>query len=545
MKLVTTYNRSYLSMKDEYGRVPNEQILIIAKTGGGKTLVEEGLAEEFYKQGYIVIIIADPKDELEYAYQMFEPQEKYHLEHLRKIGKLPSGKPVKIYHPFTFNIPNQYIPPINFFTFSYKDIGRREWSLIAETDYNNEAISFLLQASQNITKEDGLYGFAHFIQDSAKGKIEGRSKKANPRNLFLEATSGSMKSVGEVSRYLLPFRRDYFLAKDSCPININWKDILTDQIHYHFFASNWVKDEKLKDFVVLALLEGIRKNKEFVKKPVVVIIPEIRKLCPFRQEGHKLYLARGIKESLSLMRSSGRGMSSIMSSQVWEDIDVDVRNSPSITFFGQIGGGSDLDKISKSYNLPRDVRDLLKNPDTRNSFVPFGLKDSELRNQITIFFSSSMHGEESYNFFETYKKHGKDLIHSKTILEIMNKMVKEEEDKFRQRIKSKEKQEKEKQKKIQKEKEQAGKEGNKVEKKIRKAEEIQEKSKMQLRKLCYEMYTNENVDIKERSYNKISKKLGIKSHHTVKKYIEQYKEILQNQVPGMEDIESKGGNSDG
>lgn len=119
MKQIATHNHLYIGLEG------NDQILIIAKSGGGKTLAGEGIVEEFHKAGYLVLVIADPKDEFEYCYQMFEPKEKYHLEHLTRIGKTPSKKKVKIYHPFTFNIPNDYLPEMTLFTFSLKDLGSK------------------------------------------------------------------------------------------------------------------------------------------------------------------------------------------------------------------------------------------------------------------------------------------------------------------------------------------------------------------------------------------------------------------------------------
>lgn len=327
-----------------------------------------------------------------------------------------------------------------------------------------------------------------------------------------------MKAVTEISSYLQPFRRDSFLVKDNCPINIKWKDILTDNEHYHVFVSKWIRDEKMKDFIVLALLEGILRNKDILKRPVVVVIPEIRKLCPFKQEGHKIYLGRSIKEALSMMRSSGRGMSSVSDSQVWEDIDIDVRNSPSVTFFGGIGGGSDLDKISKSYNWGRDVRDILKNPENRNSFLPFGIDGLTINNPFTLFFSSSMHGEESYNFIEMYKKHYKTKKYV-DVIESMRKMIKEEEDKFRDKVKKKEKAERERLEKEERAKEETR--DVKTDKKIERAEKIQEESKIQLMKRCYEIRNDESLDPSEKTWRKISEKLGI-HHNTVKKYVEDY-----------------------
>ena len=185
---------TYLYLKNEYGKILNEMIFVIAKTGWGKGLSTEGIAEEFHDAGYTVIVIADPKQEVEFGYAQFLPEERYHLNHLRLIGKMPQTKQVKIYHPFTFKIPKNQIPDYNFFTIPLKSLGRKEWGMIAETGWDTDTIKLLLDASKNVKNDIGLYGFLHYIQEMVQGKSsEIFGKKPDPRNFFLSATSGTIK----------------------------------------------------------------------------------------------------------------------------------------------------------------------------------------------------------------------------------------------------------------------------------------------------------------------------------------------------------------
>jgi hypothetical protein len=476
-----------------------------------------------------VICIADPKDEWEFAYQLFEPEEKYHLDHLRKIGKTPKGKPVKIYHPFTFNIPtNIQLPEIEFYTLNLKTIGRKEWGLIAETGWDTEVMKLLLRASQEITKEEGLFGFLHFVQRSIKGKKKGRLKKYDPRNFYLEASAGTMKSMTEIADHLHPFKKDYFLTKNNCPINIDWKTILTDRTNIHVFESVWIYDEKRKDFLVLALLEGILKNKAYLKNPILVVIPEINKLCPFRPEGHKRFLAGAIKSDLGIMRSSGRGMSSISDSQVWIDIDEEVRNKSTETFFGQLGGGTDLEKVSKAYNYRREVRDQLKNMDYgKNSFL---VKGKEKEGPVTLWFSEGCHAEPEYNFIEFYRKRfPKRMTNYKDLIKKMQKLYSEEENKIRDKIRKKEKAERKRREQELREKEEGKKTSEKFEEVKEKVGIVKQEGKDKLIRLCYEMYHDENLDSTKRSYRKIGEKFGI-NHKTAKAYIQEYEEKLEKNL---------------
>jgi len=513
---------AFVSLKDEYGKVINEQILVVAKSGYGKGLVLEQFAERFHALGYIVLAVSDPKHEVEFGYQMFEPEERYHLNHLASIGKLPGKQKVKLYHPFTFSIPtNRLLPDMNIFTIPIKSLGRKEWGLISEVSGENETISVLLKASADISNEDGIYSFLHTAQDSIKGKSTERKRKADPKNFYLEATSGTFKELTRISNYLRPFKNNFFLSKQSSSLNLNWKEILNDQESYHVFVSNFIgkKDEKLTDFIVLYLLESILKHKEYLKRPVVIVIPEISILCPFKPEGHKRFLAESVKDTLKVLRSSGRGMSSLLDSQVWNDIDEDVKGSSTQTLLGEFGNAKDIENISKSFLYKREIREQLRKSDTKNSYLIKGYEDD---GGYKFFFPKSMHGEPHYNFEEMYRKHYQSKLKSyKVLVDKMRENLKSEELKIKEKIKNKEKKEKELLDKKNLEKEKREKEKESTEKSSDTKEQKIVESTEKIMKICYDIFNDVNLDKKDKTYRSIGKKLNL-NHKTVKKYIDKY-----------------------
>jgi len=173
LRVFQTGDNTYLSLKDEYGNVLNEIILIVAKTGHGKGLTAEAIIEEFHNVGYTIICLADPKKENELAYAQFLPEEPYHVRNLRIVGKRPGTKKVKLYHPFTFYIPKENLPPIQYYTISLKELGRSEWSMIAETSWDTDTIKLLLNASENI----GRCGKGREIKKRRKGETVNCYKK--------------------------------------------------------------------------------------------------------------------------------------------------------------------------------------------------------------------------------------------------------------------------------------------------------------------------------------------------------------------------------
>lgn len=525
MKVTANIN-TYLDLKDDYGDIPNEQTVVFAKSGYGKGLALEGIAEKLQANGYLVMAIADPKRECEFAFQMFEPEAQYHLDHLQKIGKKPSGKKVKLYHPFTFNLPrNRNLPEMELYTIPFKSLGDKEFGLLVETESETETVSAMIRASQNITNDDGIYGFLQYIQKAVKGKSSGKSKKSDPTNFFLETGSGTMKSVSESSRYFQPFKRDYFLSKQSCPLNLDFKKIFNDQEHYHVFLNNYLSDnEKIIDFTVLALLHGIIKNKRFLKCPLVILFPEIKKLTPFKPEGHKRQLSFGMKDGFSTVRSSGRGISTISDSQSFSGVDKDVRDSFTNILLGEMG--ADAENVAKTFNYKREIRDQLKKMDTPNSFLIMGKEDY---GGIKVFFSSSMHPEASYNFEEMYKKKFPEKIRKyNDVLDMMKKDLKSDENKIRDVIKKKEKAKKDAAAKLAKEKEANSAKSKSDAKKDVKIKKLQDNTKLDKMKRFWE-FRRDNPKL---SFRKSAEKLGLppsSGHKTFQKYVEDYEVILKEE----------------
>lgn len=533
---------TFISPIDKYGRISNTQTIIFAKSGYGKGIVSEGLVEWYHKHGYIVLVISDPKFEVEYGFQMFKPEEQYHLNHLKQVSslvgswKLPKEHDVKVYHPFSFQIPtNRLLPNMDVFTIPLKSLGRNEWSMLTEVAGENESISLLLKASEEINNEDGIYSFAHHIQDSIKGKSSGKKKKADWSNFGLESASGTFKELIKVTSALRPFKKHYFLAKENCKYNLNWRDILTNQKSYHVFVSNYIgrQDEKVTDFLVLYLLESILRNKSILKHPVLIVVPELPRLCPYRPEGHKIFLANSIKSNFKTIRSEGRGISVVADGQVWGDLDEDVRGSFSVQLFGELGDIKDVENLCKALGYGKSVKEKLSKADPPRSYLIRGIEEGSIDDGgYYFFYPTAMHKEESYNFEEMYRRHSfvnKEKYPMKSYKEIhdyMKNMFKDEENKLKEKIKRREREldEIEKQKEL--EKQAKSSESEKVEEKKEKVQEIVDKNKEKIMELVYKFAMDESVDKRERTFRKIGKKFGI-DKKTAQKYIQRYSEKIK------------------
>lgn len=509
---------TYIHLKNRDGSMENVFIFEYAKSGYGKSLAMESAIQEFHRAGYTVLILSDAKDEWEMGFAMFEPEKRYHKNTLIKHGKPIETYDVKLYHPFTFKIPkNRKLPEINFYGISFKDLHRAEWSMIAESAYDSDTMRVLLGASEDVSPSTGLYAFLHEIEGSILGKKERKAVKADPKNFYLRTTAATSKSLQDVASYLRPFKKNYFLVPDNSPIKLNWAAILNDNHHYHVFGTSWLDDKKLKQFCILSLLESIIRNKDYARKPVLVVIPEIRILVPNRPEGYKKFLAEAIKENLSIMRIQGKGMSGLFDSQVWTDVDDNVKNSSTNNLYGELGGDGDVERLSKARNYKREIREQLTESESgRNSFLYQG---KEKLGGFTLWFPGHMHAEPEYSFFDKYhdKFPEREKIY-KPLWDEMKKLLDEEENKFKEKVKARQKEEK----KLEEEKEQAKEESkednSKVDELKKKKNEVQAMAKKDKQHAIW-LIKEQNPDI---SWRALGDKFPPMDHKTAKKYYEDY-----------------------
>lgn len=534
-----TKDKTYLMTQDEYGKVYNQPVLIVAKTGGGKGLALEMYQEDYYNQDAVVISLCDFKQERETAFPMFEAEEPYHLNCLRAIGKKPERKPVKIYHPFVYGIPKGYLPKYNFYTISLKDLGDGEFSLLAETNLKNDLVLMLERASSQISREDGIYGFVDKLKSQLKGKSKKGKKIADWDNLGLETGGvGTAKELSRIGGCIKPFEELGFLTKDNSPYKLNWEEILNDQKHYHVFLTNFIDEKKYGKqigFIILYLVQSIISNKVLMKKHVILSIPEIKNLVPLRPEGWKQFLGESFTKAISTLRSAG--ISIVADTQNWVGLSQEIKDVFKSNLLGELTG-DDIEAITKKWGgLNKDYKEFFRKPDKRNTFVLMEMKDFQ---PFTIFLPSHMHKEpipNKYNFENVYKRYNKKfpkefpLVNYEGLVKEMKEIAKNEKNKFIEKDKKRKAEEElEEQKKIE-QKESKKSENQIVEKKIEKVKETNEKIDKIKMKLCYDMH-RENPEM---PFREIARELtkkgyeGLKTHNSVIKNIEKYEKILQEE----------------
>lgn len=511
-----------LTIFNKEGLIEAGFYFFFAKAGFGKSIAEEGIIEEYFRNGVTTICLSDVKDIWESAFAMFEPKRKYHLDRLKKDGIKPSAKDVKLYHPFTFSIPQTLLPEINFYGFSLKDLARDEFSMISETPWESETTRLLIDTTESINESTGLHGFLHSIQDKISGKKSGEKLKPDWKNFGLKTTGGTAKSLVEIASYFQQFKKEYFLVPENSPLKLDWEKIINDDKHYHIFSTSWIKDKKIKEFCILAMINQIISVQKKLKKPILIYIPEIRYLVPRNPKGYKLFLAEGIKNSLSIMRALS--ISFVGDSQVWSDTDETVINTGTFSFYGELGGAKDFENITKALKSGKEQSEHLMKMEVEELSRPAFLIQGHFKEGLfTPTFPSHCHAEEGYKFEEMYKQHYQKnsekypMKYYSDLKRQMREHFDSEEQKIREKVKREEKAEKEleEKKKIEKEEKKSSSE-KKPEKKDK-----EDKNKETLMKIAYEIFNDSSISKEERSYRAIGKKIG-KVHSTAKSYIEEY-----------------------
>lgn len=520
MRMITYNNRTCLDLKDNDGKVSPFTLLIVADSGTGKGTSTESIAERWKRAtGGVVILLNDEKKEGEQTFVMYEPEVNYHLNSLKKDMIVKNKYKANLYHPYTHNLAKKGIlPDINFFTLSIKDMTRDDWSILAESDAESETIKLLERVAEDLGRNDSLFDFLHEIEKLTEGKKDKKKSVPDPKNWFLKSGGGTSKSVKQVGNMLSSFKKDYFIRKDTCPFKLDWEKILLNPEPYHIFLTNWIKNPKVKNFLVEILLgQAVTESQRLadigkLKKPILFLIPELLKVCPAENKGSSYYLAKALRKSLVTMRSQGAGMSCIADTQNWSQTAPEVRGAFNNTMYGKLNP-EDARIIMKSNSYNSTIRDTFKEiGDNKGCFVWYRHEDSGV---ISCFMPSHRHKEvgADKNWIQTYKKHYKDKM--KSYNSLVNQMKAEYLEEYKITEKNVNKLamlEIEESKKKEPENKTEAKESKKT---------IESKAKDYLRKRAFELHQDGLSD------RKIAVEIGVGSHKTVKKYYLDYEKKLK------------------
>jgi len=357
--------RNCLDLAYKKDRILDSQILIVAQSGSGKSVtITQGLYT-FYKAGYNIISLIDVKGLLELGFVGFEPQSKWHRRKLELQGMNPTKLPVKIFHPYTKNIPSHQIPEMDFVFFSIQDLGDSEFDFLIESKEDNQTREILNSARDKLKDFETLWDFARLCEEETERKIrqEGSQqiKLPDKKRFSLRGVStASVKSVDQIYQVFERFQHNLFLMFHKFKYNLNLqRDVFSNRETVKIFTTRYIKDQKTRDFFTLMLINRIIEESNKSKYPTLIIMDEIKGLLggDSTREYKKILsreMARHLTESFR-----GRNISSISSSQSFSSISKTLLKSNAFTrqFIGQVTGETDLQVLRTVFGYSPDIID--------------------------------------------------------------------------------------------------------------------------------------------------------------------------------------------
>ena len=146
----------------------NDMVVLCSVSGAGKTLALENVVHNYWKKGFTVINLTDVKLNFENCFaclpiNVIPDFHKFKIEKQNELDKMEQV-PMKIYHPFTFNLPSRkLLPDINIFTIPLKSLRREHFSFLSETHASSETVKLLLSTTESLKSTDGIYAYFRLV----------------------------------------------------------------------------------------------------------------------------------------------------------------------------------------------------------------------------------------------------------------------------------------------------------------------------------------------------------------------------------------------
>lgn len=442
-EIIERENFDEVNLIDKDGNLFSSHILIVGTVGQGKTALSERILQDLWKKGYIVIILTHkPHKMFESCFCLFDPFRKYHLDILKKQGSTPQKMSMKIYAPFTFNLKEynklNNLPNIKFFTIPLTSLGEDEISLIFENNSKSDEVKLAKRVIDGMKGNEGLFDFmykCHKELERIPSDILKRIKvpRVGKRDdFFLDIpTSGSKNTISSIMSYMHPFQKDYFIANEDPEMNLDFKEILSNQKDWHYLCTGFFSYSKNKYVSVIWFLNNILKNIQYSKHPIVFYIPEGKIFLP--QNSDERYIIKSteiLMKMLSGIRNIGKGCSSITDTQNLYGVMEDYRECMSVEFYSKLSN-DDIESLSKTQGLKSDTKRALTSM-RKGQFIVKGDEDNRI---FTCLMPSFAHADEGVDFDKLYEKYYPDQItnYSPLIKEMDKKFI-EEQKNARERI---------------------------------------------------------------------------------------------------------------
>lgn len=497
----------------DHNIIDNLMLLVIGKTGSGKTVLANNLASDLFSKGYSVIYVTEKQgNELDNANCIFQAYMNYHINKLKKHKIEPSIRKVLFYHPITLekDYKDRYIFPFNkagipyqLYSFSLNNIRESSYCALLSADKDMQVIRICLKNSKMLQNNENLWDFLNKVHLDI-------NKKENKFFYDPERFNIPTKSLGDKrdSAHIIDsfsaFKQIMVLQMQDSKYNIDMANLLNDNENFHFFSLKYIKNERIRYFIIIQLLEEIANalDSGVVKNPVCIVLEEIKILLPDEtQVTYEKELAKLILKLLARIRTKAYV---IGTTQDYYATNRDVRGAFNCRLIGKISS-EDRARMIKYEQFPTNVIKTINSLGTGQFVLWEWSLDTEDAEKIDADVPPFANAEQGEDFLKKYKQYYPDKLKDyKQELDEFITIQKESDEKIKKYWKEQEKIYNEVQKEKEKEKQQ-------------KLVVKKDDKKESMRKLIHKQvlqHRKKNPDI---SWNKLGELLG-RNPKTVKTY---------------------------
>lgn len=509
--------------KEKTKKISNQIVMCAGGTGSGKSNTANFIAKELYEHNYTVIYITEKTgDELANAMCYFYPDQTWQNRLMTKQNIEEKTIPIKIYHPFTFNINKKhkrhetkfYTTPIN----KISDIG---FYALLPTESEN-IIKTCQRIARSLQKDEGLYDF---IWKLSEGLTDDSKERTSHSRFHIPLEKISSKSTLKNAELgFEPYLQHWFLHPENSNDNLDFVELANDNKHIHFLTTEDIKEDDVKKFAIIDffinLIRAIDSKK--VKKQVCLVFEELKILLPSENiTDVEKSLLKVMRNVFSKIRTKGFVIGT--SQSIFE------LNRNAIGLFNFWILGRELSKLDyktlyKDYGFKIDELRRLGSLKTGEFVFWANIDDSDdnISDKFKVFVTPFKIHEQGDDFYQLAKLHYPKKMQSyENLYDKMVIMRKNMRDKATQRYKQHLKEDK--LRKLQKQ----AKTTTDSDKFAKKYKKVKQEKKLIVIKQCYDLYMEYLNKSQKPNFSAIARKVkGVKSHHTAKKFIEEYKKQL-------------------
>lgn len=505
--------------------IENNMILICGVTGSGKSVFANLIAYLLKKLGYTIVYITEKESfELYNAFGILPITADYHIKNLMRQGLSPIIDDFKIYHAITFNMPfKEKLPPINWFSFSIKDVHSYGFSVMMTGDVDKQTVRVCESTKKQLDKNDNIWTFLEKVYKRIKAQ-DFDLFSYDPEDMFLPIkTIGTEKTLSDIKDGISDFRHHFFLQPEDSKYNLDMIEVLNDNKHTHLFSTKWIPEKKIKQFCTLEIAIKIDKalGSGKVKHPVCVMIEEAENEFPESKKTNFEEIT--CKFFINLMRRIRQKGMVVSTSQNYFSTDKDFRKACNQKFLG-ILSKEDKQTLAKDfyYLWKKDQMDALGRLG-KGQFVWWEeVERTEIASIIQAHLPPFANAEEGEDFIEKYREfYPEKCVQNYKIYNEIKELRDSIEKERKLLLKEMEKSERQKAKEREEAKQ------KKTEELKEEVKKVKEESKYTIVEILgKDSYNKRKVDLK--SWGKIGKETG-KNIRTSRKYAFAYARIIRDE----------------